>query len=472
VFPSSHVPTNPRVPHPSRFCEGSDVKRSLSALLIFLLAIFATQSRAQSPLVLKLTIHDTIQPITAEYLKRGLDDAASRHADAVLISMGTPGGLLESTREMVADIEASPVPVILFIEPSGSRAGSAGFFLLESADIAAMAPGTNAGAAHPIIEGTTMDPVLKEKIENDAAAFLRSYTTVRGRDSAAAEDAVRNSKSYSESEALKLHLIDLVATDDNALLAALDNRTIKRFHGASETLHLAHATIDPMPPSMRERLLTRLTSPDLDVLLLMCGGLLIYLEFNVPGTIVPGALGTLMVLLAIFGLNLLPVQHTAILLLFAALALMVLEAKFASHGVLGIAGVLCLVFGLATLVDGPTPEMRVHFGVAAGAGVGFGIITFGLAWIAFKARQAKRLTGPQAMLGYPAIAITALYPPNQPLNAAPSDRSPAARHAPIGQVEVRGEIWQATLPPNTPPIPAGTAVTVRAINNLTLTVVP
>ncbi len=433
--------------------------RRISRSAIVLAALVALAAllplRAQSPtapLIIKLTIHDTIQPITAEYLKRGLDEAASQHAQAVLISMGTPGGLLESTREMVADIEASTVPVILFIEPSGSRAGSAGFFLLESADIAAMAPGTNAGAAHPILEGTTMDEVLKQKVENDAAAFLRSYVTVRGRDAAAAEDAVRNSKSYSEAEALKLHLIDLVATDDNALLGALDGRTIKRFHGESQTLHLAHANIVPMPPSTRERLLTRLTSPDLDVLLLMCGGLLIYLEFNVPGTIVPGALGTLMVLLAIFGLNLLPVQHTAILLLVAAIGLMVLEAKFASHGALGIAGVLCLVFGLATLVNGPTPEMRVHFGVAAGAGVGFGAITFGLAWIAFKAHRAKRLTGPEAMLGHIAVAMTPL--------------------APTGQVEVRGEIWKATLPPNTPPVPAGAEVTVRAVDGLTLTVAP
>ena len=429
--------------------------------LLILLA-FALPLSAQSPLVVKLTIHDTIQPITAEYLKRGLDDAASRHAEAVLVSMGTPGGLLDSTREMVANIEASSVPVIIFIEPSGSRAGSAGFFLLESADVAAMAPGTEAGAAHPILEGETMDPVLKEKLENDAAAFLRSYVTVRGRDAKDAEDAVRNSKSFSESESLNLHLIDYVAQDDNALLAQLDGRTIKRFNGASQTLHLAHANIDPLPPSTRERLLTRLTSPDLDVLLLLCGGLLIYLEFNVPGTIVPGALGTLMVLLAIFGLNLLPVQHTAILLLFAALALMVLEAKFASHGVLGIAGVICLVFGLATLVNGPTPEMRVHFSVAAGAGIGFGIVTFGLAWIAFKARQAKRLTGPQAMLGYTAVAMTPLAPQGHALPGYPA----------IGQVEVRGEIWQATLPPNTPPIPAGTPVTVRAITGLTLTVAP
>ncbi len=410
-----------------------------------------------APVVVKLTIHDTIQPITAEYLKRGLDEAAARHADAVLISMGTPGGLLDSTREMVSSIEASPVPVIMFIEPSGSRAGSAGFFLLESADIAAMAPGTNAGAAHPILEGTTMDPVLKQKVENDAAAFLRSYVTVRGRNAAAAEDAVRNSKSYSEAEALNQHLIDVVATDDAHLLAALAGRTVKRFNGASVTLtaELGRAEIVALPPSTRERLLTRLTSPDLDVLLLMCGGLLIYLEFNVPGTIVPGALGTLMVLLAIFGFNLLPIQHTAVLLLFAALALMALEAKFASHGVLAIAGVLCLVLGLATLVNGPAPEMRVHFGVAAGAGVGFGIISFVLAWIAVRAHRAKRLTGPQAMVGHTAIAMTPISPAGQ---------------GEAGQVEVRGEIWRATLAAGEAPVAKGAQVTVRAVDDLTLTV--
>ena len=417
----------------------------------------SAQRPSSSPLVVKLTIHDTIQPITADYLKRGLDNAASRHAEAVLVSLGTPGGLLSSTREMVAAIEASPVPVIVFIEPAGNRAGSAGFFLLEAADVAAMAPGTNAGAAHPILEGTTMDPVLKQKMENDAAAFLRSYVTVRGRDAASAEDAVRNSKSYSEAEALKLHLIDAVAPDDDALLATLNGRTIKRFNGASQTLNFAHAELVAMPPSTRERLLTRLTSPDLDVLLLLCGGLLIYLEFNVPGTIVPVALGTLMVLLAIFGLNLLPVQHTSVLLLFAALALMVLEAKFASHGVLGMVGVLCLVFGLATLVNGPTPEMRVHFGVAAGAGVGFGLITFGLAWIAFKARRAKRLTGPQAMLDQVAVAITPIAPVGE---------------LPLGQVEVRGEFWKAALVAGESPVPAGTELIVRSVDGLTLTVAP
>ena len=421
-------------------------------------AFFATfvaagvQAQSAAPLVIKLSIHDTIQPITAEYLKRGLDEAAARHADAVLVSLGTPGGLLSSTREMVAEIESSPVPVIVFIEPAGSRAGSAGFFILESADIAAMAPGTNAGAAHPILEGQTMDPVLKQKIENDAAAFLRSYVTVRGRDAASAEDAVRNSKSYSEAEALKLKLIDVVASSDAELLQQLNGKTIKRFNGGSQTLRLARAQVEVVLPSLRERLLTRLTSPDLDVLLLMAGALLIYLEFNVPGTIVPGALGTVMVLLAIFGLNLLPIQHTSVLLLFAALALIVLEAKFASHGVLGTAGVVCLVFGLATLVNGPTPELRVHYAVAIGAGVGFGVITLGLAWIAVRARRSKRLTGADAMLGQVAVAMTSL--------------------APTGQVEVRGEIWKARLVEGSDPVQAGAEVRVRAVDGLTLTVAP
>ncbi len=248
-----------------------------------------------------------------------------------------------------------------------------------------MAPGTNAGAAHPILEGqdsSKLDPILKQKIENDATAFLRSYVTIRGRNVAAAEDGVINSKSYSDAEALKLHLIDLISPDDTALLNALDNRQIRRFDGASATLHLHGAQITAIAPSLRERLLTRLASPDLAVLLIILGGLLIYLEFNVPGTIVPGALGTLLLLLGIFGLNLLPVRHTAVLLLFAAIILIVLELKFTSHGVLAAAGIGSLIFGLATLVDGPIPEMRVHLSLAIAAGLAFGGITFGLAWIA------------------------------------------------------------------------------------------
>jgi membrane-bound serine protease (ClpP class) len=422
-------------------------------LLTTLFSLLPTKSFADptAPLVVKLTIHDTIQPITADYLQRGLREAASQNAQLVIISMGTPGGLLDSTRVMVQVIENSPVPVVIFISPTGSRAGSAGFFLLEAADIAAMAPGTNAGAAHPIVEGRQLDPILKEKIENDATAFLRSYASRRGRNVEAAEDAVLHSKSYSDTEALKLKLIDLVTPDDASLLNALDGREIHRFDGTTQTLHLQGATILATAPSLRERLLSKLTNPDIAVLLLVLGGLLIYLEFNVPGTVVPGSLGTLFVLLSLFGLNLLPLRHTAIVLLLAAIVMMVLELKFGGHGILALAGVVSLIFGLATLVDGPIPEMRVHVATALGAGLGFGAISFGLAWIALKARRGKVLTGPQAMIGGTAIART-------PLN-------------PTGQVEIRGELWQATLRGHAS-LAIGSTVSVRSVEGLVLIVEP
>jgi membrane-bound serine protease (ClpP class) len=434
------------------------IKVRLAALLLLPcltpIALSAAPSEAKAsdrPVVVKLTIHDTIQPITADYLQRGLDAAVRLHAQAVIVSMGTPGGLLESTRVMVQAIESSPVPVVIFISPAGNRAGSAGFFLLEAADIAAMAPGTNAGAAHPIVEGHQMDPILKEKIENDAAAFLRSYAARRGRNVQAAEDAVRNSKSYSDQEALNLKLIDLVTPDDRSLLTALDGREIHRFDGAAVTLHLQGAQIVTTPPSLRERLLSQLTNPNFAVCLLVLGCLLIYLEFNVPGTVVPGAIGTLFVLLGFFGLDLLPVRHTAVALLLAALIMIVLEAKFASHGILALAGTVSLVFGLATLVDGPIPELRVHTSIALAAGVGFGIISFGLAFIAVRAHRSKTLLGPQAMIGGTAIVRTPL--------------------SPTGQVEIRGELWQASLRGQST-LPVGASARVRDVEGLVLIVEP
>ena len=429
------------------------IKTVLTLLLTLycLLPALSAATPANPGVVVKLTLHDTIQPITADYLQRGLQEAARQHAQLVIVSMGTPGGLLESTRVMVEAIENSSVPVVIFISPTGSRAGSAGFFLLEAADVAAMAPGTNAGAAHPIVEGPQLDPVLKQKIENDAAAFLRSYTGRRSRNVEAAEDAIRNSKSYSDEEALKLNLIDLVTADDASLLTALDGREIHRFNGNTQTLHLQGATVITTAPSTRERLLSKLTNPDIAILLLVLGGLLIYLEFNVPGTVVPGSLGTLFVLLSLFGLNLLPIRHTAIVLLLAAVVMMVLEAKFGSHGVLALAGIVSLVFGLATLVDGPIPELRVHTATAIGAGLGFGTISFGLAWIALRARRGKVLTGPQAMIGGTAIVRT-------PLN-------------PTGQVEIHGELWQASLR-GPASLALGSSVSVRSIEGLVLIVEP
>jgi membrane-bound serine protease (ClpP class) len=415
--------------------------------VLLLICGWTLACQAQQPRVILIHLNDTVQPISADYMARGLDAAAAQHANAVLIEINTPGGLLESMRQMVSKLIASPVPVIVYVAPSGSRAGSAGFFLLEAADVAAMAPGSNAGAAHPVVEGAKLDDIMKQKLENDTAAFLRSYVARRGRNVQAAEDAVRSSKSYSDQEALQLKLIDLVAPDDVSLLNTVDGRTVTRFDGSKVVLHTRGAQLIAVDPTLREAILDRLTDPNLAVLVLMIGGLLIYVEFNTPGTIIPGTLGTIMVLLALFGLNLLPVRYTSVMLLVAAFALLILEAHFASHGVLAAAGIVSLVVGALTLVDGPIPELRVHLATALSAGVAFGLITVFLLRLALRARRSKSRMGGDAMIGLIAVVT-------QPL-------------APSGQVMVNGELWQAE---SATPAAAGEQVRVRALRDLTLLV--
>jgi membrane-bound serine protease (ClpP class) len=415
-------------------------------LLLMALCAFA-QNENGSPHVVILRLDDTIQPVSEEYLERGLAEAAQTHANALLIDLNTPGGLLDTTRSMVSRILASPIPVIVYVAPSGSRAGSAGFFLLEAADIAAMAPGTNAGASHPVIEGGTLGPIMKQKLENDTTAFLRSFASRRNRNVDAAQEAVLNSKSYTDNEALQLHLIDLVAPSNRALLDTLDGRTITRFDGGTVTLHTRNAVLTEVEPTLRESILDRLMDPNLAVLILVLGGLLVYLEFNSPGTIIPGALGTLLLLTALFALNLLPVSYVAVMLLIAAFVLLLLEAKFPSHGILAGAGVIALIFGTLTLVDGPIPELRVHLTTAIACGLAFGLVTVFLVRIAIRARKNKVLTGPQALLG--AIGVA-----QQPI-------------APRGQILVHGELWQAE---STAPIDSGESVRVCAVRDLTLLV--
>ena len=406
------------------------------------------QQTQQNPEVVVIHLDDTIQPISADYMARGLDLAAAQHASAVLIEINTPGGLLDSMRQMVSKVLASPVPVIVYVAPSGSRAGSAGFFLLEAADVAAMAPGSNAGAAHPVVEGgAKLDDIMKQKLENDTAAFLRSYVARRGRNVTAAEDAVRSSKSYSDQEALQLKLIDLVAPDDTTLLNTIDGRTITRFDGSKVVLHTRDARLVAVEPTLREKILDRLTDPNLAVLVLVIGALLIYVEFNTPGTIIPGTLGTILVLLAIFSLNLLPVRYTSVMLLVAAFVLLILEAKFATHGVLAAAGILSLVIGALTLVDAPIPELRVHLATALSTGLAFGLITVFLLRLAIKARRGKSRMGGDAMIGQIAVVT-------QPL-------------APSGQVMVNGELWQAE---SAVPAALGEHVRVRGLRDLTLLV--
>jgi membrane-bound serine protease (ClpP class) len=420
---------------------------ALAALVAMAMMPVRTAAAGSKPQVVVLNLDDTIQPISEEYLTRGIALATVDHAAAVLVELNTPGGLLDSTRSMVGKILASPVPVIVYVAPSGGRAGSAGFFLLEASDIAAMAPGTNAGAAHPVVEGAQIDGVMKQKLENDTTAFLRSYVSRRGRDTTAAQDAVLNSKSYTEHEAEQLHLIDLVAPNDRELLDAIDGRAVKRFDGSTVTLHTRDADLLRLEPTLREEILDRLMNPNLAVLILVIGGLLIYVEFNSPGTIIPGALGTLLVLTAFFALNMLPVRYTAVMMLIAAFTLLLLEAKFPSHGVLAGAGILALVFGTLTLVEGPIPEMRVHISTAIACGLAFGLITVFLVRIAIRARRNKVITGPQALIGNIGIA-------QQPLT-------------PRGQILVHGELWQAE---SSDPAASGEQVRVRSVDGLMLLV--
>ena len=425
--------------------------RGIAAFVGLILAAgLATSACAEQPLVEKFVLSDTIQPVTAGELDRAIAQANTDGAQAVLIELDTPSGLLDSTRSMVGAILASKVPVIVYVAPDGARAGSAGFFLLESADVAAMAPGTNAGAAHPVLEmGGQPDATMNQKIENDAEAFLRSYVTKRNRNAEAAEAAVHTSHSYTAQEALDQHLIDQIASNDWQLLAALDGHTVTRMDGNKVTLHLAGARIEEVRPSLREELLSWLVNPNIAMLLLVGGALLIYLEFNAPGTIVPGALGTLMVLLAIFGLNLLPIRYTALMLLAAAFVLMLLEAKFGGHGVLGVAGVICLAFGTLTLVAAPVPEMGISPLVALGVSAGFGAITVLLMRVAVLSRRMKTRLGLDALVGSRATAMEPLTPE--------------------GHVLVEGEIWRAVA---SEPVAAGSPLRVVGREQYLLHVAP
>lgn len=392
---------------------------------------------AQQPVVDKFVLDDTIQPVTAGQVDRALARANADGAAALLIEINTPGGLVESMRRMAGAILSSHVPVIIYVAPAGARAGSAGFFLLEAADIAAMAPGTNAGAAHVVFEFGKPDQTMEQKVENDAEAFLRSYVGPRKRNVDAAIAAVQSSHSYTAEEALNQHLIDLTASSDTQLLDALNGREITRLDGSKQTLHLANARIQIVKPTLRESLLGWLVNPNIALLLLIGGALLIYLEFNTPGTIVPGALGTLMVLLAIFALDLLPIRYTAVMLLIAAAVLLVLEAKFGGHGALAIAGIVCLTLGTLTLIAAPIPELAVNPWVAIGISAAFGGITVFLLRIAMRARRMKQRVGFEALIGRPASAM-------EPL-------------APEGHVLVDGEIWRAIADSD---IPAGAALRV------------
>jgi membrane-bound serine protease (ClpP class) len=398
--------------------------------------------------VVKIRLDDTIQPISDEYIGRAIEQARQTGANAVLIELRTPGGLVDSTRSIIAKMLASPVPIIVYVAPSGARAASAGFFILEAADVAAMAPGTNTGAAHPVtMGGEKLDDVMKQKLENDAAAFMRSFVGPRGRNVTLAEAAVRESKSWTDKEALDQRLIDYVARDQDDLFQQIDSKPVKRFDGKTVTLHLVGTPVLELPMTLKQRILDFLLDPNVAFLVLAVGALALYAEFNHPGAIVPGVVGVVFILLALFALNLLPTRYAAFTLIMAAFVMFALEAKFATHGVLGVAGIALMTIGGLLLVDGPIPEMRVKLWTALAVSVPLGAITVFLMSIALQARRNKIATGKQGMIGSVGEARTDLDPE--------------------GKVFVQGELWNAHAPSR---VQIGEHVVVRKVDGLELEV--
>jgi len=423
----------------------------LSTVLSVLAIIFS--SLPASAEILKIVVNDTIQPISEEYISRAIDEAARRDAQAVLIEINTPGGMLTSTKAIINKITTSSVPVILYVTPAGGHAGSAGIFILESADVAAMAPGTAAGAAHPVAFigpfQMKLDDDMRKKIENDAAALIRSVASKRGRNIEAAEGAVRESKSFTDQEALAQHLIDYVASSPEDLFRQMKGRPFKRFTGESSTLDLTGQKIVAFNMTLKEQILDELMEPDLAFLLLAIGVLALYIEFNHPGAVIPGTIGVVFILVAAFALNLLPTRFAALVLILGSFALFAAEAKFASHGVLTVGGIALLTLGGLLLIDSPIPEMRVHLATALAVSIPLGVITAFLMSIALKARRNKVVTGEQGLVGETGVAQTAL--------------------SPQGKVFVHGELWDAMA---SSPLPIGQLVVVRRVEGLLVHVDP
>lgn len=410
----------------------------------------ALVSRAESGDVLKIVVDGTIHPIVVEQVDRAIQEAQRTHAEALLIELSTPGGLYQSTRDIIHKVLSSPVPVIIYVTPSGGWAASAGFFILESGDVAAMTPGTNAGAAHPVMgDGATMDPVMKEKVENDAAALMRSYVSKRGRNVELAESAVRQSKSFSADEALAQHLIEYIAKDQDDLFKQLDGKTITRFDGSKVVLHLADKKVRLYDMTLRQHILAFLMDPNITFLLFTIGMLAIYFEFNHPGAVIPGVVGFIAILLALYALNLLPFRSIALVLILSAFVLFALEAKFQSHGVLATGGVAMMVLGALLLVDGPIPEMRVKLWTALSVSIPLGAITVFLMTIALRARRNKVVTGEQGLIGEHGVVSSPM--------------------APSGKVQVRGALWDAVATTN---LEVGQQVVVRSVKDLVLQVEP
>jgi membrane-bound serine protease (ClpP class) len=423
-----------------------NMKKLIRALLV--LAVFPLAADAA---ILKITVDAPIHPVTSEYIRQTIDRADREGAELLIMKINTPGGLDSSMREIIEKILSAKTPVAAFVAPSGARSASAGFFIGIACDLFIMAPGTNTGAAHPVgisITGQSMDKTMEDKVTHDAASYIKSLAEKRGRNVKMAEDAVRNSLSYTEKEALKGGLIDLVAKDEDEIVNAFDGKTIRRFQGEEQILRLKDRPITDVPMSSRQKFLLTISNPNLAYLLLMIGLLGLYFEFAHPGAILPGVLGGISLLLAIFSFQILPINYVGLIFILLAIGLFIAEVKVHSFGVLAIGGIVSMLIGSLMLVKAPIPELRPSLRIVIPVATGISLIFIFLVFLVVRAHRRKIATGIEGMVGEMGTAVTDLNP--------------------RGNVFVHGELWQAEAEGF---VPKGSPVkVVRVLDHLRLKV--
>ena len=408
------------MPPTTLYNELSVQKRFLIFSFFLIIPLIASAS------ILKITVNAPIHPITSEYIQNAIDRAEKENGRLLIMILNTPGGLDSSMREIIERILSSKIPIVSFVSPSGARAASAGFFISIACDIFAMAPGTNTGAAHPVgisITGQAMDKTMEDKVTHDAASYIKTLAEKRGRNVTMAEDAVRKSLSYTEKEALEGKLIDLIAKNEQEIVDYFDQKTIKRFNGEEEQLELKDETIIDFPMSARQKFLITISNPNLAYILLMLGLLGLYFEFSNPGAILPGVLGAIFLLLAIFSFQILPINYVGLLLILLAIGLFILEVKVHSYGILSVGGIIAMVVGSIMLIDAPIPELRPSLKFIIPLAVSISLVIAFLVTLVIRAHLRKAFTGKEGLVGEIGVAQTAL--------------------SPEGKVFVHGELWNA-----------------------------
>jgi membrane-bound serine protease (ClpP class) len=429
------------------------IRVSLLPYFIFLLLVLVVaapslpQTGQTAGPVVVATYEGVINPVAAEYLHDAMSFAEAKHAQAVILRLDTPGGLDTSMRLMIKDVTGSAIPVVVYVAPSGGRAASAGVFLTIAAHVAAMAPGTNIGAAHPVaMGGGEMDKTMKEKVENDSIAYIKSIAEQRGRNVSWAEDAVRKSVSVTEKEALTLKIIDLIADDLPALLKKLDGRKVQMGQ-ASALLQTKDVEILEFEIGWRLELLKALSDPNIAYLLMTLGTIGLLAELYNPGAILPGIVGAISLILGFYSLQSLPINYAGVLLLLLGIVLFVLEATVTSYGLLAIGGILSMLLGSLMLIKTDAPFLQISWAVIVPVIGLAALVAFAMVGMGMRAMRQRPVTGSEGMIGLVGMAKTAL--------------------APRGQMAVRGELWEAI---SDEPVEAGAMVEVTAIEGLTLRV--